>query len=71
MSKKPRYMVLNEGGDTLYSGNSRLVAWAFWFVNRSQQAVAYDCGVWIVEPSYWVSVVPRARPGRSHLADRL
>lgn len=39
---------------TIYRGNQRLLAWLVWFLNRKNKAVAYDCGVWIVEPSYWI-----------------
>ncbi|RWT67404.1 hypothetical protein DN595_27490 [Enterobacter cloacae] len=42
---------------TVYSGNSRFVAWTFWLMNRHRRAIAYDCGVWVVEPAYWIRVV--------------
>jgi len=56
MSKKPRYVVMIKGDKTLYRGNNRLFAWATWLVNRRHKAIAYDCGVWVVEPAYWISV---------------
>lgn len=46
MSKKPRYVVMIKGGKTLYRGNSRLLAWTIWLVNRRHKAIAYDCGIW-------------------------
>lgn len=56
MSKKPRYVVMIKGGKTLYRGNSRLLAWTIWLVNRRHKAIAYDCGIWVVEPAYWISI---------------
>lgn len=53
MAKKKRYIVMLEE-KTIYRGNQRLLAWLVWFLNRKNKAVAYDCGVWIVEPSYWI-----------------
>ena len=57
MNKKPRYAVMLDGDKTVYSGNSRFVAWTFWLMNRHRRAIAYDCGVWVVEPAYWIRVV--------------
>ena len=56
MSKKPRYVVMIKGGKTLYRGNSCLLAWTIWLVNRRHKAIAYDCGIWVVEPAYWISI---------------
>lgn len=56
MLKKTRYIVMTEGRGCLYRGNSRLAAWATWLLNRSHNAVAYDCGIWVVEPAYWIRV---------------
>ncbi|PXV70901.1 hypothetical protein C7433_11443 [Pantoea sp. PNA 03-3] len=56
MSRKPRYIVMIKGVRTLYRGNSRLLAWAVWLVNRRHKAIACDCGIWVVEPAYWISV---------------
>jgi hypothetical protein len=56
MRKKPRYVVLAEKDKTLYRGNRRLIAWTIWLINRSRNATAYDCGVWVVEPAYWIQV---------------
>jgi hypothetical protein len=57
MDKKPRYSVMLDGDRTVYSGNSRFVARTFWLMNRHRRAIAYDCGVWVVEPAYWIRVV--------------
>jgi len=59
MSRKPHYVVMTEEGKSLYRGNSRLVAWTVWVFNRHRKAIAYDCGVWIVQPAYWIRVNPR------------
>lgn len=56
MNKKPRYAVMIEKKKTIYHGNSRFVAWMLWLINRHRKAVAYDCGIWVVEPSYWIRV---------------
>ena len=32
MDKKPRYSVMLDGDRTVYSGNSRFVAWTFWLM---------------------------------------
>lgn len=57
MAKKKRYIVMVEE-KTIYRGNQRLLAWLVWFLNRNNKALAYDCGVWIVEPSYWLRIGP-------------
>ncbi|EKB5322542.1 hypothetical protein OOL41_004546 [Salmonella enterica] len=56
MNKKPRYAVMLEGNKTIYRGNSRFVAWTLWLINRHRKAIAYDCGIWVVEPAYWIRV---------------
>lgn len=56
MNKKPRYAVMIEKNKTIYHGNSRFVAWMLWLINRHRKAVAYDCGIWVVEPDYWIRV---------------
>lgn len=56
MNKKPRYAVMIEGNKTIYRGNSRFVAWTLWLINRHRKAVTYDCGIWVVEPGYWIRV---------------
>lgn len=55
MAKKKRYVVMIRD-KTKYSGNQRLLAWLVWLANRHNKAVAYDCGEWIVEPSYWLRI---------------
>ncbi len=58
MDKKPRYSVMLDGDRTVYSGNSRFVALGrSELMNRHRRAIAYDCGVWVVEPAYWIRVV--------------
>ena len=54
MRKKPRYVVMLEGGKNLYRGNIRFVAWIVWLIHRPRKAIAYDCGIWIVQPAYWI-----------------
>lgn len=56
MGKQSRYVVMIKGGKNLYRGNSRLLAWTVWLINRRHKAIAYDCGPWVVEPAYWISV---------------
>lgn len=56
MNMKPRYAVMIEKKKTIYHGNSRFVAWMLWLINRHRKAVAYDCGIWVVEPGYWIRV---------------
>lgn len=50
-----RYEVVSNG-KTVYSGNLRFVAWLVWLVNRRNHSTAYDCGIWVVDPSYWLKV---------------
>lgn len=26
--------------------------------NRRHKAIAYDCGIWVFEPAYWISIQP-------------
>lgn len=56
MNMKPRYAVMIEKKKTIYHGNSRFVAWMLWLINRHRKAAAYDCGIWVVEPGYWIRV---------------
>ncbi|PSC86876.1 hypothetical protein C7D73_22085, partial (plasmid) [Klebsiella pneumoniae] len=62
MDKKPRYSVMLDGDRTVYSGNSRFVAWTFWLMNRHRRAIAYDCGVWVVEPAGTVAKLAMRQP---------
>lgn len=64
MSKKPRYVVMIKGGKTLYRGNSRLLAWTIWLVNRRHKAIAYDCGIWVVEPAGNLNRLDHRGPSR-------
>lgn len=51
MNKKYRYAVMPEGNTTIYRGNSRFVAWMFWLIKHHRKVIAYDCGIWVVEPT--------------------
>lgn len=52
--KTPLYIVGIPSKRVCYEGNSRFLAWVSWMLNKRSGALAFDCGGWIITPSYWL-----------------
>lgn len=50
-----RYVVGIPKLQMLYAGNSRFVAWLYWFLNHKKGALAFDRRSWISNPAYWLT----------------